>query len=251
MTKLAHLLFATGFAVLAATLPASAEPFSDAQKGEIETIVRNYLLENPAIIREMADKLEAADKKAEDDLRNKALTLHKDEVYKNAADPTVGNPKGNVTVVEFMDYNCGWCKKSVGEIQSLVNSDKNIKVIFKDFPIFGEHSEYAARAVLAAEKQGKYWDLHQALFAHEGQVTTDVVNQLAGGMGLDMAKLQTDAASKAVGEQIAANMELGKQLAINGTPAFIIDDKVYGGYLSMDALNAAITEVRAAGCKMC
>jgi protein-disulfide isomerase len=249
--KFSHLLFAGSLAALCVAAPVQAAEFSDKQKTEIESLVRNYLLENPALLREMADKLEVADKKAEDDLRNKALTTYKEEVFKTAADPQVGNAKGNVTVVEFMDYNCGWCKKSVGEIQSLVNSDKDIKVIFKDFPIFGEHSEYAARAALAAAKQGKYWELHQAMFAHEGQVTTDVVNQLAQAQGLDMTKLQTDIASKAIGEQIAANMELGKQLAINGTPAFIIDDKVYGGYLTMEALNAAVAKVRTDGCKMC
>jgi protein-disulfide isomerase len=249
--KITHLLFAAGLTALAATAPAQAAEFSDKQKSEMETIIRNYLLDNPALLREMADKLEANDKKAEEDLRNKALITNKDEVFKKAADPTVGNAKGNVTIVEFMDYNCGWCKKSVGEVQTLLKSDKDIKVIFKDFPIFGEHSEYAARAALAAEKQGKYWELHQAMFAHEGQVTTDVVNQLAEAQGLDLTKLQTDIASKDISERIAANMQLGKELAINGTPAFIIDDQVYGGYLTMDALNAAIDDVRKNGCKMC
>jgi protein-disulfide isomerase len=249
--KFTHLLFATGFAALALAAPVQASEFSDKQKTEIEAIIRNYLLENPALLREMADKLEVADKKAEDDLRNKALMTYKDDVFKKAADPKVGNAKGTVTIVEFMDYNCGWCKKSVGEVQTLLKSDKDIKVIFKDFPIFGEGSEYAARAALAAEKQGKYWELHQAMFANEGQVTVEVVNQLAEAQGLDMTKLQADMASKEIGEHIAANMQLGKQLAINGTPAFIIDDKVYGGYLTMDAMNAAVTAVRANGCKMC
>ena len=249
--KLTHLVLAAGLAALAATAPVQAAEFSDKQKSEMETIIRNYLLENPSLLREMADKLEANDKKSEEDLRGKALLTYKDEVFKKANDPQVGNAKGNVTIVEFMDYNCGWCKKSVGEIQSLVTSDKEIKVIFKEFPIFGEHSEYAARAALAAEKQGKYWQLHQAMFTHEGQVTTDVVNQLAEAQGLDMTKLQTDIASKEISEHIAANMQLGKDLAINGTPAFVIDDKVYGGYLTMDGLTTAIAEVRKNGCKMC
>lgn len=251
MTTFAHLLFAAGLTALALVQPAAAASFSNDQKKEMEQIIRDYLLENPTLLREMADKLEANDKKAEEGLRDKALLTYKDEVFKRSADPVIGNPKGNVTIVEFMDYNCGWCKKSVGEVAGLVNSDKNIKVIFKDFPIFGEHSEYAAKAALAAEKQGKYWELHQAMFAHEGQVTTDVVNQLAEATGLDMTKLQTDIASKEIGEHIAANMQLGKQLAINGTPAFIIDDKVYGGYLPLEGLNTAIAQVRANGCKMC
>jgi protein-disulfide isomerase len=251
MKQLSRLFAATALAGLAFTAPALSGSFNEAQKGEIEEIVRGFLLEHPEILREMAEKLEAKDKENEDSLRDKALVTYKDEVFKSSRDPMVGNAKGDVTVVEFMDYNCGWCKKAVGEIATLVASDKKVKVVLKEFPIFGEHSEYAARAALAAAKQGKYWELHQAMFTHEGQVTTDVVNQLAEAQGLDMAKLKTDVESKEVGEQIAANMQLGKSLALSGTPAFIIDAKVYGGFLTLDALNAAITEVRANGCKMC
>ena len=251
MIRISLLLTATCLAAMAFAMPVSAAPKTDAEKAEIESIVRDYLLANPGILREMADKLEANDKLAEEAQRGKALMTYKDEVYKTASDPFVGSKKPDVTIVEFMDYNCGWCKKSMGEVASLVNSDKNIKVIFKDFPIFGEHSEYAAKAALAAEKQGKYWELHQAMFAHEGQVTTEVVNQLATAKGLDMTKLQADIASKEIGERIAANMQLAKNLAINGTPAFVIDDKVYPGYLPIDGMNAAIADVRKSGCKMC
>jgi protein-disulfide isomerase len=251
MTRISRLLTATCLATMAFALPLSAAPKTAAEKSEIESIIREYLLANPAIIREMADKLEVQDKQAEDAQRDRALSVHKDEVFKTAADPTIGAKKGDVTIVEFMDYNCGWCKKSVKEVQALVGSDKNVKIIFKDFPIFGENSEYAAKAALAAEKQGKYWELHQAMYGHEGEVTTDVVNQLAEAQGLDMKKLQNDIASKEVGERIAANMQLAKNLTINGTPAFVIDDKVYGGYLPNDAMNAAIAKVRVNGCKMC
>jgi protein-disulfide isomerase len=251
MKLITKLLFATGLAALTFAAPAAAQSFNDSQKKELEEIIRNYLLEHPEMLREMAEKLDARDKQAEEDLRDKALVTYKDEVFKSPRDPVVGNAKGDVTVVEFMDYNCGWCKKAMSEMQTLVTQDKNVRVVMKEFPIFGEHSEYAARAALAAAKQNKYWELHQAMFSHEGQVTTDVVNQLAEAQGLDMAKLKADIASKEVGEQIATNMQLGKSLAINGTPAFVIDAKVYGGYLTMDNLNAAIAEVRANGCKMC
>jgi protein-disulfide isomerase len=251
MKKLSRLLIVTSIAALALAEPLSAAPKNAAEKAEIEAIVRDYLLANPTILREMADKLEANDKLAEEGQRDKALATFKDEVFKTAADPTIGSKKPDVTIVEFMDYNCGWCKKSVKEVQSLVETDKNIKVIFKDFPIFGEHSEYAAKAAIAAEKQGKYWELHQAMFAHEGQVTTDVVNQLAQATGLNMKKLEADIGSKEIGERIAANMQLGKNLAINGTPAFVIDAKVFGGYLPIEGMNEAIAQVRADGCKMC
>ena len=89
----------------------------------------------------------------------------------------MGNPKGDVTIVEFMDYNCGWCKRSMSEVSTLLKSDSNVKIVIKEFPIFGENSEYAAKAALAAAKQGKYWELHQAMFTHEGQVTEDVVDR--------------------------------------------------------------------------
>ncbi len=251
MPSITRLLLATAFSTALLFATAHAETFSTAQKTEMEKIIRAYLLENPELLREMAGKLEEKDKLAEESLRSKALSTYAAEVFKTANDPTVGNAKGNVTIVEFMDYNCGWCKKSVGEISSLVETDKNIRIVFKEFPIFGEHSEYAAKAALAARNQGKYWELHQALFSHEGQVTTDVVNQLAEAQGLDMTKLKADIGSKAIGEQISANMQLGKNLAINGTPAFVIDDQVYGGYLPLEGLVTAIAEVRANGCKMC
>jgi protein-disulfide isomerase len=251
MSKLSRLFATAALAGLAFASPAISASFDDTQKSAIEDIVRNYLLEHPEILREMADKLETRDKEAEETTRNKALVTYKDEVFKSPRDPMIGNPKGDVSVVEFMDYNCGWCKKAVSEVSALVAQDKNVKVTFKEFPIFGEHSEYAARAALAAAKQGKYWELHQAMYAHEGQVTTDVVNQLAEAQGLDMTKLKADVDSKEIGEQIAANMQLAKSLALSGTPAFVIDAKVYGGFLDMDSLNAAVAEVRANGCKMC
>jgi protein-disulfide isomerase len=251
MKHLSRLLLATALAVSTVSLPVTAASFDSAQKAEMEKIIRSYLLDNPELLREMADKLEMKDKRTEDERINKALVTHKDEIFKTAADPKVGSSKPDVTIVEFMDYNCGWCKKSVGEVTGLVKSDKNIKVVFKDFPIFGEHSEYAAKAALAAEKQGKYWQLHQALYAHDGQVTTEVVNQVAGELGLDIKKLQADIGSKEIGERIAANMQLAKDLGISGTPAFIIDDQFHGGYLPLDGMNAAIAEVRAKGCKMC
>ncbi len=251
MKTFSHLLMATCIFACASIMPVNAAPKTAAEKAEIETIIREYLLANPSLLREMADRLETEDKQAEEALRNKALLTFKDEVFKTATDPFVGSKTPDVTIVEFMDYNCGWCKKSMREISSLIETDKNIKVIFKDFPIFGEHSEYAAKAALAAGKQGKYWELHQVLLAHDGQVTTDVVNQLAEAQGLDMKKLAADIGSKEIGERIAANMQLAKNLAINGTPAFVVDAKVHGGYLPLAEMHAAIAEVRENGCKMC
>jgi protein-disulfide isomerase len=251
MTFFKRLLASAALLSLATVSTAQAGSFTPEQKTEMNEIIRGYLLENPEILREMVAKMEAKDKLAEDEMRSKAMAALAPEIFKTASDPSIGNPKGDVTVVEFMDYNCGWCKKSMAEVSTLLKADSKLRVVFKEFPIFGEHSEYAARAALAAAKQNKYWELHQALFSHEGQVTTDVVNQLAEGLGLDMAKLKTDIESKEIGERIAANLQLGKQLAINGTPAFIIDDQVHGGYLPLDGMVASIDQVRSKGCKYC
>jgi protein-disulfide isomerase len=251
MKSFFRLIASTAMLTLATFSAVQAGAFTPEQKTEMQELIRSYLLENPELLREMAAKLEANDKQAEDEMRNKAMSTMAPQIFKTANDPSIGNPKGDVVIVEFMDYNCGWCKKSMSEVSTLLKSDDKLRIVFKEFPIFGEHSEYAARAALAAAKQNKYWELHQALFSQEGQVTTDIVNQLAEGLGLDMAKLKTDIGSKEIGEHIAANMQLGKQLAINGTPAFIIDDQVHGGYLPLDGMYAAVAQVRSNGCKYC
>jgi protein-disulfide isomerase len=238
-------------ALLAAPLTATAQSMTDQQKKEMGDFIRSYLLEHPELLREMADKLEQKDRLAEQAARTEGLAKNKDTIFKLAGDAIVGNPQGDVTVVEFMDYNCGWCKKSMIEMQSLIAADPKLKVVMKEFPIFGEHSEFAARAALAAKKQGKYWEFHQALFSHEGQVTTDVAKELAVSVGLDMAKLEVDMKSPEVIDTIAANYELGKQLALNGTPAFIIDSNVVPGYIPQNDIQSYVNEVRTNGCQYC
>lgn len=233
--------------------PVSAQNFNAEQKKEIEQIVHDYLLANPELVREMAAKLEEKDRVAEETARIEGLKANAKAVFALPGDAVVGNPQGDVTIVEFMDYNCGWCKKSVAELSELIKVDPKIRVVMKEFPIFGQGSEYAARAALAATKQGKYWELHQALFAHEGgQVGPEVVDQIAATVkGLDVAKLKQDMTAKDVLETITTNQELGRALAINGTPAFVIDAEVVPGYLPMAGLQEKLTAVRANGCKIC
>ena len=231
--------------------PVFAEGISPAQKIEFEKLVHDYLLNHPEILRDMANKLEANDKLAADTARNSVLTTQSKEIFYNPIDAVVGNPKGDVTVVEFMDYNCGWCKKSVIEMQSLVASDKNVRVVMKEFPIFGEGSEYAARAALASVKQGKYWELHQAMFASEGKITPEVVDMIAQEQGLDVAKMKVDMKAADIDAAIKKNQALAQSLALTGTPAFIVDDKLIPGYTDLANLQAMLAEVRAKGCKVC
>jgi protein-disulfide isomerase len=238
-----------GICLLAFTFTAQAADKLD--KTQIETIVHDYLLEHPEMLQEMSDKLQAKEKAAEDTARNSGLKANAQLVFHHDGDAFVGNPKGIVTLVEFMDYNCGWCKKSVGEVAALTAADKDLKVIFKEFPIFGQGSEYAARAALASVKQGKYWQLHQALFAQEGKVTEEVVDTVANGLGIDVTKMKLDMKDPGILATISANYDLAKTLQINGTPAFIVDSTVIPGYTTADQLQMQIAAVRANGCKMC
>lgn len=251
MTLIKTLMTATALLGLA-VLPVRADSFAADQKKEIESIVRSYLLEHPEILREMSEALEAKDRIAEEAVRSKALKENAAAIFKSDTDGIVGNPNGDVTVVEFLDYNCGWCKKSLTEISALIEKDKNVRVVIKEFPIFGAGSEFAAKAAKAAARQGKYWDLHQALFKHDGPVTEEVTLQLAEGVGLDMEKLKADMQDEKIAASISATQALAAAMQFGGTPAFIVDDKVFPGYVPQDALSSAIGEVRSnGGCKVC
>ncbi|MFO1035011.1 MAG: DsbA family protein [Hyphomicrobiales bacterium] len=233
--------------------PVSAGSFNDDQKKEIEGMVRGYLLEHPEILQEMSDKLQEMQRQAEADARNSMLKEAAPGIFHSATDPVAGNPKGDVTMVEFMDYNCGYCKKAVGEVAGLVDSDKNLRVVFKELPIIGgEASEYAAKAALAAVRQDKYWDLHRALYAHMGHVDKTVTLAIAKSVGIDTDKLQKDMEDPAIADMISNNMTLAQSMQLNGTPAFIVDDRVIPGYVPQSELVAAVTAVRAnGGCKFC
>lgn len=231
---------------------ANAAEFTNNQRQEMEAIVRDYLLNHPEILQEMAQTLEQRQKQAEDAQRKDGLTKNADQIFRDKSDYVAGNPKGNVTMVEFFDYNCPWCKKSFPDVMELIDVDKNLKVVFKEFPILGPESEYAAKAAIAAGKQGKYLELHKAMYQHEGRVTTEAVDEIAAGIGLNMGQLKKDMDDPQTAAIIARNRELAQALAINGTPAFIIDDELFPGYLPKDELASAIKDVRAKGaCLQC
>jgi protein-disulfide isomerase len=230
----------------------SAAEFSDSQRKEMEAIIKDYLLANPDILREMGQLLEAKERLAEDQQRKGALVANAEQIFRDGTDFVAGNPNGKVTMVEFFDYNCGWCKKGFPEVLSLIEEDKDLKFVMKEFPIFGGDSDYAAQAAVAANKQGKYWALHVAMMSHEGKVTKETVDELAAAQGLDMARLKKDMESPETAGILERNRTLAQSLAIDGTPAFIIDDKLVPGYLPKAELASAINDVRAkGGCSLC
>ncbi|HTN95621.1 MAG TPA: DsbA family protein [Nordella sp.] len=233
-------------------LPAQAAEFNDVQKKELGDIIRQYLLDNPEVVRDAMQELERKQQVAEDSARTDSLKSMAPEIFHGKDDLIGGNPKGKVTMVEFFDYNCGYCKRAFPDVMKMIDADKDLKLVMKEFPILGPGSVYAARAALASRKQGKYWEFHMAMMAHEGRIDEAVADQIAQATGLDVKKLKADMEADEVSQVINRNMQLADTLKIQGTPAFIIDETVIPGAVGYEALAAVVKQIRdSGGCKLC
>ena len=231
----------------------AAATFSDAQKGQIEGIIKGYLLKNPEILVDVQRTLEQKQEAARQEATGKALAANSASLFKNVSVPSAGNQKGDVTVVEFFDYNCIHCRDAIEHISKLIDTDKKVHVVFMDFPIFGRDSEGAARVAIAAAKQGKYWELHRDLLLHKGTNSEEAAYKLAEKLGLDIAKLKQDASAPETLKILQDNTALAGKLGINGTPQFIVGDKVIPGAPDnlYDEVASLISDVRKNGCKIC
>jgi protein-disulfide isomerase len=234
----------------AASASGETIPFTPQQKQAIERIVRDYLIQNPEILVETSKELEKRQTALQAEEHKRIILQKRSSIFQARSDFVMGNPKGDVTVVEFFDYNCGWCKRAVDEMTKLVEADSNVRIVFKELPIFGENSAFAAKAAMASINQGKYWDFHRALMK-ERQVTKDNVFKIAEKVGLNVARLKEDMANPAYEGVLRENAELARSLGIDGTPGFIIDSKVNVGFVPADGLKEMIADVRKAGCQMC
>jgi protein-disulfide isomerase len=194
----------------------NATTFTPAQQAQIQTTVRHYLLNNPQILTEMVQRLQ-------DSKLQQAVGGNVKAFFFAAGSPTAGNPKGDVTLIEFFDYQCPHCKHADPLVTQALAADPGLRVIFKQFPIFGAPSEFAARAALAAQQQGKYLAFHTALMNMKGPFKSNTqILDLAKATGLDAAKLQADMNSPAITQEINTNKQLADALNLPGTPAFVI-----------------------------
>jgi len=219
-------------------------PLSGAQEEAIKKLVRKYLIEHPEIIVEAMERLRAEREKKQKEQVKAALVIKRQEIYEDASSPTAGNAKGDVTIVEFFDYQCGYCKSVVDRLMKTIKADGKIKIIFKEFPILGPQSVFASRAALAAKKQGKYFEFHNAMMRLKGAVTQDSVFAVAKSVGIDTKQLAKDMRDPAIEKAIRANFALARSLRINGTPAFIIGDHLVPGAVNQQMLEGYIEAAR-------
>ena len=222
--------------------PASA--IDAAERAEIEKIFRDYLLKNPEILLEAMQILRQREETAETKQRNQALVEYRGRIYEDPTSPVVGNPNGDVSVVEFFDYQCGYCKRVRNSLVSLLDEDRKVRLVLKEFPILGPASTLAARAALASRAQGKYWEFHNGLLDHRGRLSEESIMRIAGSVGLDTAKLKRDMGASEISAIIDANMRLAERLAIRGTPAFIIGEAIVPGAISLDELKRLVAAAR-------
>ena len=223
---------------------AGAQTLSPQQREEVESVLRDYLKRNPEFLIEV---LQAAEEKQQANQLVRArdtIVAERKSLVGNPADPVGGNPKGDVTIVEFFDYRCPYCKQVKPIVEQVLAQDRNVRVVYKEFPILGRDSVYASRAALAAQKQNKYLAFHHALMAQRGQLTEEAVMAVARDSGLDVERLKRDMADPAIEKTIAANRELAERIGIRGTPAFIVGDHLAPGAIDPASLKAMIDKAR-------
>ena len=237
---------ALGGALVAAapTLGSAAPDLAPAQREAIEGVIHDYLLRNPDVLLEA---LRAAEEKLNHDADIKAAKVLNDresEVFEDHATPVAGNPRGDVTIVEFFDYRCPYCKQVLPSLQALLREDHNLRFLYKELPVLGPQSVTAAHAALAAQRQGKYEAFHNAMMATKGQITDDTVYKVAGSVGLDVDRLKQDMSAPEIEQALKANLALAEALNIHGTPGFIIGKHIMPGAVDLDALRNMIADAR-------
>jgi len=227
---------------------AAAQPkdtLSPKQKKEVETLIRDYLKKNPGLIIELLQDAQRFQEEQEAAQSRANLVAHREALYKDANAPVGGNPKGDVTIVEFFDYKCPYCKNVVPTLVEAIERDKRVRIVFKELPVLGPESVIAARAALAARKQNKYGDLHFALMGIKGGFSEAQIFAAAEGVGIDLKRLREDMRAKEIDDMLIANRRLASMLGIRGTPGFVIGDNIIRGAIDGDALAEAIADARA------
>ena len=206
--------------------------------------VRAYILSHPEVIMEAVQILQQRQQVSQAEAAKAVVAARADEIFNDPGSPVGGNPAGDVTLVEFFDYNCHYCRGINPTLAEVRQADPGLRMVYKEFPILGPSSETAARAALAAQAQGKYAVLHEALLQAEQPLTDDRIFAIAAATGLDVARLRRDMADPRIDQAIERNRELATSLGINGTPGFVVDGQVIPGVIERAALENLIAQAR-------
>lgn len=241
------LSLALGFFVSAPLEAQQTAPnaFNSAQEQAIRDVVRDYLIAHPEVLIEALTKYQQQQKLAAEERQRESLTTLRGDLAEDPDSPVLGNPKGDVVVVEFFDYRCPYCRTVAEPLRKAVTSDGNVRLVMKEFPILGPESVTAARAALAAARQGRYEEFHFALMATKGQINEATVMTVARQVGIDVDKLKSDMDLAEISAMLDRNMRLAQALNIGGTPAFVIGDELVPGAIELEQLEKKIAEARA------
>ena len=233
-----------------APIPAMAADetvFSEKQREALDARIHDYIMRHPEVIMESIQAMQQRDKLAQERQQAERVAALGDAIERDPGDPIIGNPNGDVTLVEFFDYQCGYCKRMIEPLINFARADGNLRIVLKEFPILGPESMVAARASLAAHKQGKYEAFHVALMSLRGRLSEPAIFQTALEVGLDTEKLLRDMDAPDVVGQLRKTRELGEALSVRGTPAFIINGTIIPGAMDEDRLADLVAKARAKG----
>lgn len=235
---------------LAVSLPvaASAQSFTDAQRKDIQTIVRDYLIAHPEVLEEASAELGRRQAAAETTKQKAAVEKHADALFNSPQGVVLGNPKGDVNFVEFFDYNCGYCKRAMGDMLDLIKFDPNLRVTLKEFPVLGPGSVEAARVAIAVHMQDpsgkKYLAFHQKLLGGHGQADKARALAAAKEVGVDMARLEKDLTSPQINETLKENFKIAEDMGLTGTPSYVIGKDVVVGAVGLSDLTKKVAVAR-------
>jgi protein-disulfide isomerase len=242
-TRLAFAAAAVSLA-LAGAAPAVAQSFTADQREEIGKIIKDYLLSHPEVMQDVMAELEKHQQAVETEKHRAAVIENKATLFTSPHQVVLGNPQGNVTMVEFFDYNCGYCKRAMSDMLDLIKTDNNLKFVLKEFPVLGEGSVEAARVAVAARMQDatgkKYIEFHQKLLGGRGGADKMRALAVAKEVGFDMPRLERDMGSDEVKKTIEENMKLAEALGVSGTPSYVVGEEVVVGAVGLDTLREKI-----------
>jgi protein-disulfide isomerase len=231
---------------LAPALGRAADPaLTPDQAAAIDKQIHDYLLNNPKIVLEALEKADAAAKAEEASAARDEIVKRHEELDNDPTSPAIGNPKGDITIVEFFDYRCPYCKASAPTIEQLLDSDKGIRLVLKDYPILGKDSVLASRAALVAAKHGKYGDFYKAMFALKTPVDETSTMAVIKAIGLDPVQVKKEMEASEIDVILKRNYELGRAIGADGTPSYVIGDAISAGALTGEELRAKIAAARA------